>query len=84
MKRHHSYFLFLLIISLTDVCPALSQRVTFKYIEKPEVDPWSIVVSITQDSQGYMWFAGNGIHRYDGKNVITYRNDPVNPNSLNR
>ena len=82
MKRHHRYFLFLLIISLTDVCPALSQRVTFKYIEKPEVDPWSIVVSITQDSQGYMWFAGNGIHRYDGKNVITYRNDPVNPNSL--
>ena len=82
MKRHLRYFLFPLLITLTDVYPALSQRVTFKYIEKPEVDPWSIVVSITQDSQGYMWFAGNGIHRYDGKNVITYRNDPVNPNSL--
>ena len=82
MKRHLCYFVFLLIITLTYVYPALSQRVTFNYIEKPEVDPWSIVISITQDNQGYMWFAGNGIHRYDGKNVITYRNDPLNPNSL--
>ncbi len=82
MKHYLNYFLFPLIILLTAANPVLSQRVSFNYVPSPEVNPWSIVISITQDSQGYMWFAGNGIHRYDGIHVVTYRNDPFNPNSL--
>ncbi|MEP6617286.1 MAG: two-component regulator propeller domain-containing protein, partial [Ginsengibacter sp.] len=70
------------MVLLAGECPVLSQRVTFNSVPPPEIDPWSIVISITQDSQGYMWFAGNGIHRYDGMHVVTYRNDPLNPNSL--
>jgi signal transduction histidine kinase/ligand-binding sensor domain-containing protein len=82
MKRYHGYDLFAFIISFFIVNAVWSQRVTFRHIDPPEVNPWFIVTSITQDSQGYMWFAGNGLHRYDGMHVVTYRNDPVNPNSL--
>ena len=42
------------------------------------------VQAIIQDSLGYMWFASQGgLHRYDGKNFITYISDPVNQNTLN-
>ena len=62
--------------------PALSQEVTFNPVSRPEENPWNIVISITQDKQGYMWFAGNGLHRYNGVQTTSYRNDPLNPNSL--
>ncbi|MGZ8559748.1 MAG: ligand-binding sensor domain-containing protein, partial [Chitinophagaceae bacterium] len=75
---HFGFWLFRLLFAY----PALSQEVAFNQVSPPEENPWSIVVSITQDPQGYMWFAGNGIHRYDGLKTISYRNDPLNPNSL--
>ena len=43
------------------------------------------ISAITQDSHGYMWFAGQGaecLYRYDGNRMISYRNDVTNPNSL--
>ena len=37
-----------------------------------------------QDSRGYMWFATNhGICRYNGYQFTSFRNDPVDSNSLN-
>ena len=77
--RHFGFWLFKFLVGSY---PALSQEVTFNQVSPPEENPWNIVVSITQDPQGYMWFAGNGIHRYDGLKAISYRNDPLNPNSL--
>lgn len=42
------------------------------------------VQGIVQDSLGYMWFASQGgLHRYDGKNFVTYNSDPINQNTLN-
>ncbi len=41
------------------------------------------VENILRDSEGYMWFGTkNGLYRYDGSNIITYRHDPFNQNSL--
>ena len=41
------------------------------------------VISILQDSRGFMWFGTqDGLNRYDGYNFVVYRNDPNNLNSL--
>ena len=41
------------------------------------------VWGIVQDSQGFMWFSSfDGLNRYDGYDVKTFRNDLDNPNSL--
>ncbi len=41
------------------------------------------VQGIVQDSVGFLWFASQaGLHRYDGQNILTYRADINNINSL--
>jgi ligand-binding sensor domain-containing protein len=43
------------------------------------------ITGITQDPQGYMWFSDqdkNCITRFDGYNMVSYRYDPGNRNSL--
>jgi diguanylate cyclase (GGDEF)-like protein/PAS domain S-box-containing protein len=43
----------------------------------------SNVFSITQDSQGFIWFATeDGLNRFDGKNIITYRHNANNKHSI--
>ena len=41
------------------------------------------VRGISQDNQGFMWFAtDDGFFRYDGYTLTPYRHDPTNPNSI--
>ena len=40
------------------------------------------VKGIAQDKEGYMWFAATGLHRYDGYNFTSYKNDSSNSQSL--
>jgi PAS domain S-box-containing protein len=41
------------------------------------------VYSIIQDNEGFIWFATqNGLDRYDGITIKTYKHDPVDTNSL--
>ncbi|MBL4940980.1 MAG: EAL domain-containing protein [Colwellia sp.] len=43
----------------------------------------SNVFGITQDHQGFIWFATeDGLNRYDGNNVVTYRHNVNDKNSL--
>ena len=44
----------------------------------------SIIFSIVQDQQGYMWFgtAYDGLLRYDGENVVRYQHHSNDTNSL--
>lgn len=43
----------------------------------------SNVFSITQDNQGFIWFATeDGLNRFDGNNFITYRHDVNNKHSI--
>lgn len=45
--------------------------------------PSGNVYGITQDAQGFIWFAtGDGLSRYDGYSLRTFRFDRNNPNSL--
>jgi signal transduction histidine kinase/CheY-like chemotaxis protein/ligand-binding sensor domain-containing protein len=41
------------------------------------------VITILQDSKGFMWFGTrDGLNKYDGYNFVIYKNDPDNPNTL--
>ncbi len=43
----------------------------------------SIVHSILQDNQGYLWFGTeNGLNRYDGDKFLVFKSNPADPNSL--
>ncbi len=43
----------------------------------------SVVMSIVQDSAGFMWFATqDGLNRYDGYDFVVYEHDAQDPNSL--
>ncbi len=58
--------------------------IAFEIFELPGGSTGNAVTAIIQDSLGYMWFGSQaGLHRYDGKNFITYNSDPINQNTLN-
>lgn len=43
----------------------------------------SSVSSIIQDRYGFLWFGSNdGLHRFDGETLLSYRNNPQNPHSV--
>lgn len=43
------------------------------------------VTAILQDRRGFLWFGTrDGLNRFDGYTIVTYRHDPQNPNSLSR
>lgn len=44
----------------------------------------SIIFSIVQDEDGFLWFGSGytGLMRYDGKNIVVYKNNPNENNSL--
>jgi ligand-binding sensor domain-containing protein/HPt (histidine-containing phosphotransfer) domain-containing protein len=55
----------------------------FKHLTPDDGLSSSIVVSVLQDHQGFMWFGTyDGLNRYDGGNVIIYKNNPSDSNSL--
>lgn len=56
----------------------------FTQVAVGELNPESNVQVIHQDRQGFLW-AGtmNGLFRYDGQTMITYRNSPQKENTLN-
>ena len=40
-------------------------------------------MSVTQDHQGFMWFgAQEGLHRFDGYQLVSFHHDTSQPNSL--
>lgn len=68
-------------LSLVYTVTAVAQEVAFKSFLPPKGSFFPGVG--VQDTQGYMWFGSeSGLHRYDGYQVITYFNDPLDKNSL--
>ena len=74
---------FCLLIGLF-ASPLLAQeidisRVPLRYKENP-----SFIAGMTQDKRGYIWFADNnrGLFRFDGINLVQFKNQPGNFNSL--
>ncbi len=66
-------------------CNALSQESTYKfeYITLKDGLSHNNVYTIIQDNQGFLWFgSGNGLDKYDGLSIKSYRHDPTDINSL--
>ena len=62
---------------------AHSQKLSFNRVMPPPGKNFIHVTGIVQDKRGYMWFATkNGLFRYDGYQMIQYKNNPLDPNSL--
>src|SRR5688500_537910 len=60
-----------------------SQDVIFNKVLPPYGRTFTHVTGIVQDNIGFMWFATKkGLYKYDGYSMISYKNDPLNPNSL--
>jgi len=58
-------------------------KLSFKHINKPQLDSLGEVWDIAQDQQGFMWFAGSaGLARYDGYSVKVYQHEANSINSL--
>jgi signal transduction histidine kinase/ligand-binding sensor domain-containing protein len=78
-----SFFSFAVWLLLLISLPALSQKIMFNKIFPPEGKTFEHVTGIVQDQQGYMWFASKkGLYRYDGYYMKSYKNNPLNTNSL--
>ena len=89
MKRHIASILFLFLLS---VYQSAAQTYSVKRLGIEQGLSNNYVVSITQDKQGFLWFATEeGLNKFDGTHFITYyKNDPsqnsqgITGNELNR
>jgi signal transduction histidine kinase/ligand-binding sensor domain-containing protein len=74
-------FLAGVIIIFTPIL-ASTQQVSFSPISLPGLD--GSVLGITQDNNGFLWFAtnGNGIYKYNGTEYINYTNEENNLNFI--
>ena len=82
MKKSFLLFFLLLMIQIK-ISPLFSQQITFNKVKSPIGSFSGFVGGITQDNNGYMWFAtGGGLFRYDGYKFKMYSNDQSNNASL--
>jgi signal transduction histidine kinase/streptogramin lyase len=73
----------LVILGLFGCCSALCQQVHFTPVAPPKEEPFTSVVGMSQDPQGYLWIVSfNGLYKYDGHQYTLYQHDPSDPNSL--
>ena len=62
---------------------AAEPATTFTHLGAEDGLPSPTVWAVTQDRQGFMWFAtSSGLARYDGLEMFVYRHDPQNSRSL--
>jgi ligand-binding sensor domain-containing protein len=74
-----------LLFLITDCPVAFAQQKEFVFtkITKQSGLASSKVNSILKDHQGYYWIASdNGLQRYDGRNMLNFRNNPADTHSL--
>lgn len=79
-------FLLLLLVACPVVARAqvsTSAQPVFETFDVRNGLPSSWVVDVTQDHDGYLWFGTHdGLARYDGADIVTYRTDPTDPGSI--
>ena len=83
MKKLLLFAIFQLSIFL--LCPFLSsgQDIHFDLVPRPQDQTGTIILSMAQDNQGYLWLATtNGLYKYDGNQYTAYHNQALNPNSI--
>lgn len=61
----------------------LRRSLRFQILDRERGLPHSTVSAIVQDRTGFVWLGTeDGLARYDGQRVLTFRNDPEDPASL--
>src|SRR3982751_4194079 len=62
---------------------SVSQNIYFNNVPPPPGKSFYHITGMVQDQQGYMWLASkNGLFRYDGYQMIHYKSNPLDANSL--
>ena len=83
MKPQLPIFTLVLFLLLIRTGPAFGQQFTFHKLLPPDGLSFDFVTGITQDINGMMWFSTKkGLYRYDGNQLSSYKNNPLNPNSI--
>ncbi len=78
-----SLLVFLLIIGCYPCCFSQFEKIQFEHITPANGLPNVTVGSILQDHEGFMWFGTiDGLSRYDGFDMVTFRNNPNDSTSL--
>ncbi len=78
---------FLMALAPSSLCSSSPHVIRFNYLTT-EMGLSNNAISsegqtIVQDKNGFLWFATqDGLNRFDGYNIKTYRHDPANPHSL--
>lgn len=83
MKTFLYFLLFLLLLSGNS--HAQTTNIRFNPVTEKDGVSLGKINGITQDANGYMWFADQTqkcITRYDGYSMVSFRNNPLNNNSL--
>ncbi len=85
-KQHVMWRTAVLLISILLLCKSLFAQKLEVSFDKLTVESGlsqSSVISITQDSMGFMWFgAKDGLNRYDSRTFEVFRNNPKDSTSL--
>jgi len=77
--HRHLKIIFFFLITLNPVYAQLK----FEHLTVSDGLSQSVVLSILQDSQGFMWFGTeDGLNKYDGYEFTVYKHETDNPNSL--
>ncbi|HEY4061734.1 MAG TPA: two-component regulator propeller domain-containing protein [Puia sp.] len=77
--------LFALTVSLLALAPARGQgpNLHFTHLSGEQGLSNSTIEAIFQDSRGFIWIGTrDGLNRYDGHDIVVYRNDPADSSSL--
>lgn len=79
MKKFGFYFLMTLYFNSA----TYGQPLHFRHITTEDGLSQNSINCIYQDHQGFMWFGTqDGLNRYDGYKIITFRHDPGDSNSI--
>jgi len=85
MKRLIRFFNLLVSGAILLVSPVLAQQTDFNFdhLTVEEGLSQSTVFSITQDAEGFMWFATrDGLNKFDSRKVVVYKSNPQDKNSI--
>lgn len=74
---------FFLLLVIPFIGSSQNKHLKFGHLQTDAGLSQSNVISILQDSRGFMWFGTrDGLNKYDGYIFTVYRNDPENKNSI--
>ncbi len=82
MKIIFTTFILVSSLLLATVLAAQPHQFTFNTVPLFPENVRGFITGMAQDADGYMWFTGVNLYRYDGYHVTTYKNDPLDSTTI--